>query len=996
MAVTISASQTFSLFVDLDSDSQIDPGDTLRFSVTIANSGDQSATGVDFSELMSMLTLVGGSTNISPLAFDDSYAALGNVTLSVNAANGLTANDVEFLGDSYTIDTGTFSTTEGGSITIASDGSFSYTSALGFSNADDSFTYTIRDDGIDGIANTADDLTDTATLTLDVGPAVWFIDNSSAGTGEGTQANPYTSIANFNAANNGVDDHPAAGDYIYLRQGTGSYNENDGVNLLNNQTLLGGGVNLVVNHPTVGNVLVENATGAPTIATSGGNGVDLAQNNTLGGFSIGNTGTGIGIADNGGTVGTLTVSNVAVSGSGQIISVDNGGTLAVALTGAASTSSTNGAIDLANVGGSFSVSGATSISGTHSGGGILIQTSSLAANFQGATTVNTGSFGAINYVDNTGSLSFTGGSLDIDTATATAFNASGGGTVNITGTGNSIAANSGGAVVITNTTIGASGITLQSVAQGSGLVNAINLQNTGSSGGGFTVTGTGSTAGSGGTIGAKSGVDGETTTGVGIYLFNTSNISLSNMNFTGVHQNFAIRGDGVNNFTLRDSNFTGTFGNSNAADEGVIRFGSQSSSGNGLTGTALFEGNNIDNGYEDNLGIYNKAAGALNLTVRDSANHSAIFGTTHTTAGNDDIIVETGSSHTLTANISGVTFEGARGDMVQIVAAGLTTQNVTIQNNDFTNAHPDIVSGGGGITVGGAGNNADYNVTYKILNNTFTGAEGNAITASYGGANGTVSGVISGNTIGTNNGVHDASQANGGSTAGGDGIFVNLEQDSSAGTINYAVLIQNNHIYDIASGLGGISLRSNNLGANGTARLEATVTGNTVDELGNSAYTAFYSIVGGSSANDTGMMGLDIRNNTFDAGNAANGNNGVTFDQISTAARYYFPGYSGSANGEYASPPGTASTGLNSYLAGRSNTIANGGFPLIPGSGVDASFVFGAGGSNLSLAVPTASPFKPLGTDWESAVLAYQAAAQISARSAPAFSPGDNPVLLGT
>ena len=105
------------------------------------------------------------------------------------------------------------------SVTIAADGSFTYTPAVGFEGTGasaDTFTYTLRDAGLDGIAGNADDLTGTGTVSIDVGPMVWFIDNSAPAAATGTQANPFNSIAAFNAVNDGVGDHPATGDIVYL------------------------------------------------------------------------------------------------------------------------------------------------------------------------------------------------------------------------------------------------------------------------------------------------------------------------------------------------------------------------------------------------------------------------------------------------------------------------------------------------------------------------------------------------------------------------------------------------------------------------------------------------------------------------------------------------------------------------------------------------------------------------------------------------------------
>jgi hypothetical protein len=218
--------------------------------------------------------------------------------------------------------------TPGGSVTLNADGSFTYTPDAGFTGTD-SFTYALTDAGLDGnFATAGDNLTGTGTVTFNVEDTVWFIDNTAPGSlNLGTQDNPFTSIAAFNAVNDGVGNHPAAGDIVYLRAGT--YTEADGINLLNNQTLTGQGENLVVNHSLGGNITLETGSAAQTpviVVTGAGNqGIQLAQGNTISGLDVGmNNATAVGIADSGGTVGTLTISNVGVGvGSNLGSAVDN-------------------------------------------------------------------------------------------------------------------------------------------------------------------------------------------------------------------------------------------------------------------------------------------------------------------------------------------------------------------------------------------------------------------------------------------------------------------------------------------------------------------------------------------------------------------------------------------------------------------------------------------------------------------------------------------------
>ncbi|HEX6717855.1 MAG TPA: hypothetical protein VF088_12130, partial [Pyrinomonadaceae bacterium] len=70
-APTVTATKQDSLVVDGDSDGKADPGDTLRYTVSIGASG-QDATGVAFNDTVDTNTaLVGGSLAASPVAVND-------------------------------------------------------------------------------------------------------------------------------------------------------------------------------------------------------------------------------------------------------------------------------------------------------------------------------------------------------------------------------------------------------------------------------------------------------------------------------------------------------------------------------------------------------------------------------------------------------------------------------------------------------------------------------------------------------------------------------------------------------------------------------------------------------------------------------------------------------------------------------------------------------------------------------------------------------------
>jgi len=498
-------------------------------------------------------------------------------------------------------------------------------------------TYTVQiDDGNGGT------VTQDVTITINgagvgVGPqTVWYIDNSDVTSANlGTQADPYTSIAAFNAAQ-GTLGGPQVGHTVNLLAGTGTgiYAEADGINLLNGQTLNG----------------VATGPVRPTIEAAAGDGVNVAQNNNVSGLDIGNT-SGADIADSGGSVGTLTMTDVGTSGTGQVIDIDQGGTLAVTLNTASSLASAGGAIDLAGVGGSFTVTGATTITGVHSGGGVDVTGSSVAVNLSGGGTVSTAGATAVNFVGNTGSLEI-GGGLDIVTTSGAGLNATGGGTVTATGAGNSVTTTTGTAVTISGTTIGAGDVTLESVSS-TGAVNGIVLSNTGALGG-LTITGTG-IAGSGGVI--------ANSTGSAILATNTQDLNLAWITIQ------SPAGHGILATNLR--------GDNTLADSIV--------SGFGAGGGNLMDGLRIINNNTD-MGSFT----VTNTTFSNGA------------AGNDGIFMEAQGTSDMTLEVDNSTFTGLFGDGIQVNGnTGATGDlNVTVANSDFVNA---AASGSGGVALSSLG-----------------------------------------------------------------------------------------------------------------------------------------------------------------------------------------------------------------------------------------------------------------------------------------------------
>ncbi len=319
-SASVSATKTDALADDADSDGKADAGDTIHYTVDVENNGTGSANGVTFSDTPDAnTTLVPGSINVSPLAFNDSYVAVGNTLLevgrpansnvAVKEANGsVTANDTEFLGDSFDaapISNGT--TANGGTVNLFADGSFTYLPAAGFTGTD-SFTYTISDDGVGGV----NALTDEGTVTITVSERVWYVNNAAASNGDGRSTSPFNSLA----AVNGADDADGAGDIIYLYAGNAAYP--GGFTFENNQQLIGEGAALVVNS----NPLAP-ASSNPTLTNASGDGITLAQNNTVKGLTVNNP-SGVGIA--GSNFGNLTIGSTTINGGtdGIVLQLSSG------------------------------------------------------------------------------------------------------------------------------------------------------------------------------------------------------------------------------------------------------------------------------------------------------------------------------------------------------------------------------------------------------------------------------------------------------------------------------------------------------------------------------------------------------------------------------------------------------------------------------------------------------------------------------------------------
>jgi uncharacterized repeat protein (TIGR01451 family) len=412
------STKTDTLIIDNDGDGVADPGDTIRYSVVYTNAGTGNATNVFFTDALDAnTTLAAGSVKTTPIARHDFYPVLGNVGLTVPAGSGLIAglspasadNDPDG-GTVMANPVGSAATATSGTISIAADGSFTYDPPAGYEGSD-SFVYGIIDD---------EGQTDQAIVFFTISDMVWFVDSSS-GSGNGSFSSPFNSIADFNAIQGASIPNAKPGDAVFVYQGSGTYV--NGTFLQNSQALLGQGVDLLtelasllISVPAFSNLASSPPSGTafrPTLTNAAGDGITLAQNNLIRGLDIGNT-SGVGISDGGASVGSATIDQVAISGTGGGLEIDNGGSLAVTLDSLSASSSADEGIHLAGVGGAFAITATDGNISTSGVPAIVIDGNpSVAINITMTSVAANGAANGILIQDTTGSFTVTGsGSTD--------------------------------------------------------------------------------------------------------------------------------------------------------------------------------------------------------------------------------------------------------------------------------------------------------------------------------------------------------------------------------------------------------------------------------------------------------------------------------------------------------------------------------------------------------------------------------------------------------
>jgi hypothetical protein len=169
-----------------------------------------------------------------PSATADAFSVTGNIPIDVTSSvmsndttNGATVTGFgpTLVSAATTAPGGTLTTSGGGSVVMASDGTFAYDPPAGTTGSD-SFAYTIANAG--GSA--------TAQVSLTISNMVWFVNSAAAGGGSGKLTSPFTDLSSVSSS--------TSGHVIYARSG-GTYSAKT---LPAGQRLLGQGVTVDATH----------------------------------------------------------------------------------------------------------------------------------------------------------------------------------------------------------------------------------------------------------------------------------------------------------------------------------------------------------------------------------------------------------------------------------------------------------------------------------------------------------------------------------------------------------------------------------------------------------------------------------------------------------------------------------------------------------------------------------------------------------------------------
>jgi len=422
------------------------------------------------------------------------------------------------------------------------------------------------------------------------------------------------------------------------------------------------------------------------------------------------------------------------------------------------------------------------------------------------------------------------------------------GGTSVTTTGlNTINTRSATALNITNLPIGSGNVTFRSISAGNNDANAdpasgIILNNTGVAAGNGGLIVTGNSAGTcGGVVNVSNPVTSDCTggtiqknTGTGISLTSTKNVSLTRM-FIFDNADNGIKATTVNGISVISCDIDSNADQTAPDESGLYLLETY--------GTATITNTWISNSFETDVRIENSNVtnGALTTNMSGS---TIINNGASTQAGNLFNFLGTVTSN-MTLNLSNSRISGNR-VAGQITGSGLRADtsggNMTLNVGSSTFQNNSVAMD---VTLGGTAN--VKHLTFDLHDNpTITGSSGTAINVTAGGgfAGDTVTGKIRNNVIGTS-----------GVTNSGSLLGVGMDIDNES-TAPYTVSVTGNTVREIQKFDGIFVHQVVNAGS-----MNATITGNTIDQIRNSGGSNVFAI--NAFITSAGTMCANISGNTL-------------------------------------------------------------------------------------------------------------------------------------
>ncbi|MFY9821535.1 MAG: cadherin-like domain-containing protein, partial [Thermoanaerobaculia bacterium] len=648
-------------------------------------------------------------------------------------------------------------TTNGGTVTIATNGEFTFTPKAGDLAASDSFSYQVTD----GAA------TVTRTVTINFKSRAWFVKNNAAAGGQGRSNDPFNTLAAAQTVS-------LAGDYIFVYGGDlTNTGQTAGFTLKANQKLYGEAYGLTVTPPTPVNgvspvsLVAANTANRPVIDNTAANSDGILALNISGveirGVSVSGTQDAIDLTTNGTNSGGATITDNVIRQPGiDGIHVAAGGTGAVTLAISNNTITGNvRGMELLKTAGTMTITDFSNnvITATTPGSGVVIDGAIFDATpgnpintVSGGTTVigqsgtPVGAAG-MSLTNVTGDLAFT--DLDIFNNAGAGLRVTSTGALNAgAGTGfrltvssgvGSVDSNGGAAVDVSNASINLPLLTFlrstNSTTNGVSLVNAF-----GGVGGTTLSASSGQIAdpvGASGTAVNISGGNGNVT--LGIPIINTSGNSVvvtgltsNTVTFSG---SISDTGSGISltSNTGATISFTGTITASTGANPAFTATG-------GGTVTATDTSSTLTTTTGTALNVANTTIGAAGLKFKSISAGTAASGPT-----NGIVLNNTGISGGLT--VAGTGAAGTGGTIQKTGAEGILLTNsanasfswMAIQNpgthgisstgtNNLTIANTTFLDAAGNNAVDDGFHISNMLGTLNITNCTINGARHQGVT----------------------------------------------------------------------------------------------------------------------------------------------------------------------------------------------------------------------------------------------------------------------------